>query len=327
MRRELVGDGTGMSSEVARLYLTYEGRSGDAPETLIAKFLPRNEMNRKSAIAFNLPEREVRYALELDPLTDAVTPRTFACLLQPNQFLLLMEDLGDYRVGSQVEGATLAETELAIDELAKLHSAFWNRVDSLDWVPGIADSYHADALCGGCRSVGWDNMVKNFDVPSSVQRYRDRFLAAIPELQAQRMAEPVTLVHGDFRMENVMFGESPGQHPIVVFDWQGPLKARGMFDVSLFLTQSTKVEVRRAHEKALLERYLDGLHAGGVRGIDWDFIWNDYVRCTLYDWVYTAVVAGTLDTSNDTAFRWMAKMIERHAAASDDHDVFQYLPV
>jgi hypothetical protein len=326
VRQERVGDGTGMSSELARLYLTYEGDRGQAPDTVIAKFLPRNEVNRASATAFNLPEREVRYARELDPLTDAVTPRTYACLLQSDRFLLMMEDLGDYRIGSQLEGATLAETELAIDELAKLHSAFWNRVDDFDWVPGIANSYHADVMCDGCRSVGWDNMVQNFEVPEYVRQHRDDFLASIPELQSHRMAPPVTLVHGDFRMENVMYGEKPGHHPIVVFDWQGPLKARGMFDVSLFLTQSTRTEVRRSHEKALLERYLERLKSGGVTDVDWNFIWEDYLRCTLYDWLYTAVVAGTLDTSNEIARGWMTKMIERHAAASEDHDVFQFLP-
>ena len=140
------------------------------------------------------------------------------------------------------------------------------------------------------------------------------------------MREPLTLVHGDFRMENLMYGREPNHHEIVVIDWQGPLKARGMFDVSLFLGQSTKTEVRREHERALLERYLEGLKAGGVADVDWDFIWEDYQRCMLYNWIYTAVVAGTLDVSNEVAKRWMTKMVDRHAAASDDLDVFRFLP-
>ena len=322
---EMVGDGTGMSSELARLRLGYSGDRGESPDTVIAKFLPNNETNRASALAFHLPEREVRYCAELDPLTDAVTPRTFCCLFDGQGFLIVMEDLADYEVGSQVEGATLHQTELAIDELAKLHSAFWNRVADLNWVPGIANSYHADALAGGAR-IGWPNMEERFEVPDTVTRHRDRFLASIPLLQAERMAAPVTLVHGDYRMENLMYGSGPGQHEIVVIDWQGPLIARGMFDVSLFLGQSTKTEVRREHERSLLDRYLAGLKAGGVTGIDRDFIWDDYQRCMLYNWIYTSVVAGTLDTSSETARRWMTKMIERHAAASEDLDVFRFLP-
>ena len=321
----MVGQGTGLSSELARLRLSYAGDRGHAPDTVIAKFLPNNPINRASALAFHLPEREVRYCAELDALTDAVTPRTYHCQFDGKYFLIVMEDLGDYEVGSQVEGANLRQTELAIDELAKLHSAFWNKVDGLDWVPDIVYSYHADALAGGAV-IGWPNMEQTFNVPESVSQYREQFLAAIPALQAGRMAAPITLVHGDFRMENLMYGRESGQHEVVVIDWQGPLKARGMFDVSLFLGQSTKIGVRREHERALLKRYLEGLISRGVTGIDWHFIWEDYRRCMLYNWIYTSVVAGTLDTSNEVAQAWMSKMISRHAAASEDLQVFQLLP-
>ncbi len=323
--QQLIGDGTGMSSELAMLGLTYSGDQGEAPDRLVAKFLPTNEINRASALAFNLPEREVRYAAELDPQTDAITPKTYCALFDGHRFLILMEDLSDYQVGNQEVGATLKQTELAIDELAKLHSAFWNRMDGIDWVPGIADSYHADALAGASR-MGWENMIERFELPDAVTRYMEPFLASVRALQAERMQAPITLVHGDFRMENLFFGQSPEQHPIIVFDWQGPLKARGMFDVSLFLGQSTTTEVRRAHERSLLERYLEGLQAGGVTDVDMDMLWEDYRRCMLYDWLYTAVVSGTLDIHNDAARRWMTQMVNRHAAASEDLEVFQFLP-
>lgn len=320
-----VGDGTGMMADLSRLSLGYDGDQGSAPNTLIAKFASANETNRGVAMSFHLPERETRYAAELDPQTEAVTPRTYCSILEGDRFLIMMEDLTDYDVGSQVEGATLRQTELAIDELAKLHSAFWCKVDDLAWVPGIANSYHADNMRNGAIA-GWDNMVELFHVPDQINQYRDRFLDAIPALQGERMAAPLTLVHGDFRMENLLYGNQVDHHEVVVLDWQGPLLARGMFDVALFLGQSTKVEVRQQSERELLERYLEGLLSRGVTGVDMDFLWDDYLRCTLYDWVYTAVVAGTLDASNETAFRWMAKMVERQVAASEDLEVFGYLP-
>ncbi|MCR9277716.1 MAG: ecdysteroid 22-kinase family protein [Pseudomonadaceae bacterium] len=321
---ELVGEGTGMSSELARLRLTYEGDRGEAPDTVVCKFLPNNETNRISATAFHLPEREVRYCAELDPLTDAVTPKTYCNLFDGEGFLIVMEDLAAYEVGSQVDGATLRQTELAIDELAKLHSSFWNKVSDLDWVPGIANSYHSEALASAL-TIGWPNMEARFEVPDFVSEHRERFQRAIPTLQQERMSAPITLVHGDFRMENLMYGHEPWQHDVVVFDWQGPLKARGMFDVSLFLGQSTKIEVRREHERSILVRYLEGLKAGGVNEVGWDFIWEDYQRCMLYNWIYTAVVAGTLDVSNEISKAWMTKMVSRHAAASEDLDVFRFL--
>ena len=75
--------------------------------------------------------------------------------------MLLLEDLGDYEVGDQIIGATLAQTEIAIDELSKLHAAFWNKVDDIEWIPHVSNSYHATNLRNFAVS-GWDNMLSVF---------------------------------------------------------------------------------------------------------------------------------------------------------------------
>ena len=238
-----------------------------------------------------------------------------------------MEDLRDYTVGSQVEGATLRQSELALDELARLHAPFQTNVEALDWIPSIAHSYHADNMLALTRS-GFDTMCEKFGdvVTDSLRRRRDRFLDAIPALQEYMASTPVTLCHGDYRMENLLYGNRPGHHPVVVLDWQGPLQARGMNDVALFLTQSATEEVRREHERDLLERYIEGLRKHGAESPGFDDVWEDYRHTTLYNWVYIAVVAGTLDVSNAAAFAWISRSLARHSAASDDLDVFELLP-
>ncbi len=327
LKREQVGDGTGMMAEISKLVLTYEGNAGEAPATVIAKYSSQNETNREIANQYNLPERETRYIAELDRLTEARTPRAYCSLLQGNKFLILMEDMTDYEVGSQVKGADLRQSELAIDELAKLHSAFWEKVDDLDWVPHIANSYHADNM-KNLADIGFDAVLEKFAdfVPASFRDFKQDYLSAIRNLQAYMDSAPVTLVHGDYRMENLLYGCKPGHDPVAIIDWQGPLIARGMNDVALFLAQSTKTEVRREHERALLQRYLDGLAAGGVKGLSFDALWESYRHAVLYSWVYVSVVAGTLDSSNATAFAWMSQMVARQAAAMLDLDVLSLLP-
>ena len=324
--RSPLGEGTGMMADIAKLELSYEGDSEGLPRCVIAKYASENPTNRQVAMLYNLYERETRFSDELDPLTEARCPEFYFTGLENENFVILMEDMTDYEVGSQSVGATLAQTELAIDELAKLHASFWERVDHLEWVPGIAESYHADNM-NNLANSGWDTMVETFGdfIPEHIRAQRDRFLAAIPALQAERMSAPITLCHGDFRMENLLYGIQPEHHPVAVIDWQGPLKARGMFDVALFLGQSTKVEVRQSQEKQILERYLDGLVKRGVSALSFDDLWADYQSCMLYDWVYTAVVAGSLDTTNEVAFAWMSQMVARQVAASDDLDLFGLL--
>jgi aminoglycoside/choline kinase family phosphotransferase len=325
--QSVVGEGTGMMAEIARLDLAYGESGSNAPSSVIAKFSSQNPTNREVALLYNLYERESRYFAELDPLTQARCPEVYFTALDGENLIILMEDMGDYEVGDQTIGATLEQTELAIDELAKLHAAFWEKVDALEWVPGIANSYHADNMRNLATS-GWDPMVEIFGdfIPEHIRGHKDAFIRAIPALQDERMAAPITLSHGDFRMENLLYGVKPEHHPIVIIDWQGPLKSRGMFDVALFLGQSTKTEVRRQHEKDLIGRYTEGLKRNGVPDVTFDAIWDDYLHCMLYDWVYTAVVAGTLDATNEKAFAWMSQMIARQVAASDDLDLFALLP-
>ena len=326
VKRLPVGEGTGMMSELCRLMVAYEGDHREAPGSYIAKYASQNETNRQVALQYNLYERETRYFAELDPLTSARTPKAHLCVRQADRFLLLLEDMTDYAVGSQVEGADLRQTELAIDELARLHSAFENRVAHLDWVPHIAGSYHADNM-RTLGEIGFDGVLEKFGqlVPEHIAQAKTRFQAAVPRLQAFMDTPPLTLAHGDYRMENLLYGTAPEHAPVVIIDWQGPLLARGLNDVALFLGQSTRTEVRRAHEHDLLARYLAGLHAGGVAGPPPDALWKDYRVSVLYNWLYAIVVAGTLDSSHEKAYAWMAEMLKRQVAAMHDLAVLDLL--
>ncbi len=327
IRTAPIGEGTGMMAELTRLTVTYEGDPGDAPPSFIAKYASQNETNRRIALSYNLYERETRFVSELGPETGVRIPRVYYSGCDEDRFLILMEDMTDYKVGSQVAGATLRQTKLAIGELAKLHSAFWNRVDELDWVPHIADSYHADNM-KALAVEGFDAVMERFGqfVPDHLPGRRETFLEAITVLQRQMDTPPITLCHGDFRMENLLYGYRPGHHPVVTLDWQGPLRGRGMNDVALFLGQSSRTEVRRQHERSLLDQYVAGLESGGVTGLTREAVWRDYRESILYNWVYVSVVAGTLDTSNEKAYAWMSQMVARQSKASDDLKVFELLP-
>ena len=75
----------------------------------------------------------------------------------------------------------------------------------------------------------------------------------------------------------------------------------------------------------MVSSYLEGLKAEGVNLGDEDAAWLAYRRAILYNWVYAAVVAGTLDASNERAFAWMQQMVNRQLAASFDLDIFDLL--
>ncbi len=322
LRRQPIGEGVGMMSDLARLIPTYAGDAQGAPASLVAKFPAQNENNREVAIKYNTYAREVRYYAELDPICAANGPRIHLSTIDSdNNFVIVMEDLANYRMGDQIVGATLQETEICIDELASLHASFWDKVDDITWLPDIADSQHAANMRIGAE-LGWDSMLKSFGalVPDSINARRTAIAQAIGPLQRYLDTPPITLVHGDFRMDNLFFGQAAGQHPLVILDWQGPLRGRGIQDVAQLLVQSTQTDVRRAHQRDFIQRYVDALAAHGVRDYDFDTAWKDYRHAVLNSWAYVVVVSGTLDAANERGFAWMSKMVARNAAAIEELD-------
>ncbi len=320
--RQQVGEGVGMMSELSRLVLTYRGDDADdLPTSFIAKYPSQNPTNRDVAMSFNLYEREVRYFTELEPHTSAVSPIAYIARLEGSNFLLLLEDLGHYRTGNQIEGADQQDTAAGISELAKLHGAFWGKVDHIDWVPHVSHSYHADNM-QALTKVGWPAMADIFSefLSDRVLAMQNSFMEQLPALQSAMDVAPVTLLHGDYRMENFLFGTQPGDHALAIIDWQGPLLGKGMVDVALLLGQSTKTDVRRATEAQMLRQYVDQLQGLGVEYAMADAE-RDYRLALLYSWSYVAVVSGTLDASNERAFAWMSQMIARQVAATEDHNL------
>ncbi len=323
---EPMGEGVGMMSNMAIIHLTWpEGT--DLPSSLVIKIAAENDTNRAVSQQFNLYLKEVSYYRDLAPRTSARSPKVYSSNIDEDQnFFLLMENVSDYRMGSQVAGATLEECELCIDFLAKLHASFWNDIEDVEWLPHMSGSENASNMAMGCE-VGWTQLLEFFGefVPDSINEQRDNYVAKISKLQELLDQPPRTLIHGDFRMDNMLFGQNPDHEPLMVVDFQGPLKGNGIHDIAYLLSHSAQTEVRREHEKALLQRYIEGLNAAGVTNYDFDTAWRDYRIGVLYAWTVAVVIAGTMDPANDRGFAWMSKMVERNGIAINDLDCLELL--
>ena len=190
----------------------------------------------------------------------------------------------------------------------------------------MSGSDNAKNMALGCEA-GWPQLQEIFGkfVPDNIEAKRKRYLEAIPSLQKQLDQHPKTLIHGDFRMDNMLFGQAPEHDSLLVVDLQGPLKGNGIHDVGYLLSHSAKTEVRREHERNLIERYSSGLINAGVKDYSFEKAWNDYRTGVLYSWTVAVVIAGTMDPANDRGFAWMSKMVERNGTAINDLDCLSLL--
>ena len=322
--RRPIGVGVGMLGLIEVITPTYSGDAGNAPKSVVVKYPTEVEGNLAVATTFNVYEREVRFCQLLGPKAGLRLPKLyFAHTTSASSFIMVMEDLSGYALGDQVEGCSVKQAEMSIIEMAKLHAAFWEKVDSDDFkfVPYHFPTVHSDAMLQGAIA-GWDAMVAVFgDVISpELKSNKDKFLTTVPKMQEWIVSHPHTLVHGDWRMDNLMFGVEPDHAPMAVLDWQGTLRSKGVQDLAYLLSHNMDVTERRDNERALVAMWHSELLKNGVKNYTAEQAWDEYRRAVLYLWVYATVIAGTLDPSNERGKAFMTAMVTRSSTAIGDLD-------
>ena len=128
--------------------------------------------------------------------------------------------------------------------------------------------------------------------------------------------------HGDYRLDNLLFGQTEASRPCVV-DWQTVSLGAGLSDVSYFCGAGLQPEDRRA-ERVLVEEYHRQLVALGVEGYDWDQAWEDYRRYA-FAGLLMAVGASMLVERTDRGDDMFMAMADRHASHALDLDSLELL--
>lgn len=266
--------GTGQVGDSVRF--TLEFGSGEPPLTLAGKFAAADPTSRGTAAMLGLYAREVQFYRDLAPHLGVRTPRIHAAEIAPDgaSFILLFEDLGPARGGNQIAGCDLADARAGIIQAAALHGPSWHNpaMLDLDWLqPSEAAAEQVKALYPQAQAVFRERYA---DVLEPEYMALCEELAEITAATTAR-TEKISLIHGDFRLDNLLFDIKGGAEAIAVLDWQTVGVGNGLRDVGYFLGCGIGDNLRRAHERELLELYCAEMTARGVP-LTIDAIWRDY---------------------------------------------------
>jgi len=291
-------EGAGVMAWVTRLLLQ---AGPDNPSSIIAKFPSPAEVNREVAAVYNMYGREVQYYQEVNSRVELRAPDCYYAAIDPasQDFVLLLEDLGEMQIGDQVAGCSLAQAKSVISTLAKFHADTWEVKE----FPGVV-SHNNEAQREGMKAgyaVGWPVVLEQFGdaIPEQVRPLAARMPQAVEQVLARMCQTPVCLSHADVRLDNIFFGATPnaqGDYPIALVDWQSVCTSAPEHDVAYFITQSLSPEVRAAED--LVAYYHAQLTAGGAN--------YSLAQCrerfkvsALYLLCYAVVISGTLDLGNE----------------------------
>jgi Ecdysteroid kinase-like family len=139
-------------------------------------------------------------------------------------------------------------------------------------------------------------------------------------------SRPLTLAHGDYRLDNMFFSRAGSDRPVIVCDWQSPSRSWAAYDLAYFLAGSLEPADRAKHEWNLAREYHERLLARGVTGYSWEMLREDYLACLGVMMGIFVINGATLPTTNDRAIQVFDKMIGRFVAAIDDLNVLDHLP-
>jgi aminoglycoside phosphotransferase (APT) family kinase protein len=310
---------SGRLALTARFELSWADERLRGPASLIGKFPADVPRSRETGQATDAYATEVAFYRRIAPTAPVTVPRCHFAASDPadGRFALILEDVRPAVAVDQVSGATPDQVAAALAELARLHAAYWACEDraSLSWVPARAAPRNARRLAASYRLLH-GRFLERF-----AGRLSDRAVSAIERFDAvirrwpSCVGPPHTLLHGDYRTENLLFGLD-GTAAVTVLDWQSLGIGPGTSDAAYLIGGSLPEASRREHEAGLLRVYLDGLAAGGVRADEGEQ--RAAYRAGALAGLHMTVVSAMLVDSSPASEELFVVMAERHAAHADD---------
>jgi hypothetical protein len=319
---EQIGAGIGVSSALYRVRC----RGGSCPETVVVKLPALAEEAVFTSTVLRMYLREAAFFSELAGQAPLRVPACHHAVIDPesSQFVLVMEDLGGLRVVDQVKGMQIADAERAVDGLAAWHATWWGQAADLaerGITVSLGDPIYK-AVLPMVFAEGWDKLHAELTIPESIDAVGPRWTDAMPRLLDELAAEPTTMIHGDWRADNLLF-EDDGA--VAALDFQLIGTGRGPYDLAYFTTQSLDRSDASAHERALFDRWVDGVQAAGVPAADVASAWDDYRKAALFCLVYPVVAWRGMDAGDPRQVDLATTMLDRFDRAVAELDLSDLL--
>lgn len=329
LKCEPIGEGVGLMAEILRCELTC-GEDGGPSESVIVKLPSERPRNRTLGRRWRMYRREFSFYRHLA----SGSPLRAPALLygdfdaRTHRFVLVLEDLRGMTAADQVRGATPEQARRAVREVAGLHGKYWDRLAPLA-AAGL-DEMSAPRIWLALQILYLLSLPRSRPRlaewwPDDVRELAEEYGFRLADHLGQLAAEPLTFVHGDYRLDNMFFGDGE-RDGFAVVDWQNSAVAPGLYDVAYFLAGSVSPEVRHAVEEDALREYHDIVCRLGARDFPFERCWRLYRETLLGCLVLPVLATGQLQDPAERQLRLEDAIAERTAAALRDRDAAACLP-
>jgi Ecdysteroid kinase-like family len=348
---KVIGEGAGFMGDVVQLKLTLSSADAASPSSMILK-IPTASRNRQVGQSMGIYEREIRFYKELQHHMNVRTPVFYYGAMDqtpdPAQglaiirflnrmpgwlswivfrllnwlgsrkalgFVLLIEDLGYLRVGDQVAGCSVEDAKKVLRAMANLQARFWQNqvLEKFAWIIPF------ELIIKFSQVVYLQTLPKYVAANGAQLSQRDRQLLDWLKLNGVALMtklsqRPYTLLHGDFRLDNLFFDDENDE--IVLMDWQSPLLGPAALDFSYFLSAAIAADVSSEETDQLIDYYRLQLAGNGI-GISRDQMRWDYeagmlaVLLRVIPAEYQNILDLGDDRGHDLAITWIERIFDK----------------
>ena len=314
-----VAVGTGQMCDSYRLTLDWADGTAVGPASVIAKCPSHDPASRHIAALTGTYVKEVGWYRELAAHAAVAAPQCFHAQIAADdvEFILILSDLAPARQGDQLAGVGMAALAPCIIEAARLHAMLWDSplLDAIGWLrrdnsdlvralfpqlyAGFRDRY-AGRLAPQILAVG----------AGLVERL-DRWLTRKPAAR--------TIVHGDLRIDNILF--APDGTRCWLVDWQTLGIGSGAGDLA-YLVGTSIADPAQRDDRAAFDMWIAALRSEGVAS-DAATLWTDYRIGALGGYFMAVFASMNVERTvrGDEMFAVMAERPARQAMALGSLDL------
>lgn len=313
-----IGDG------LVGLNLRAELTSDDpaVPGSVVVKLPSDDATSRATGMALRNYEREVKFYLQVADTIDIRLPHCHHGEWDETtgDFVLVLEDMAPAQQGNQVTGCTPEMALAAVDELAKLHAPRWDdpTLDELDWLGRRTSTEDVNGVVGL-----WAIFLPGFLAAYTAHldgpqlELLDAFGPQLEPWMGERTG-PKAVTHGDYRLDNLLFGDGTSAPTVTAVDWQTPGHGPPVADLAYFCGAGLLPQERRTHDQVLVDTYASSLARRGV-DVDRAWLWEQYRR-EAFGGVVMAVIASQVVGESERSEAMFAAMATRHLQHALDLD-------
>ncbi len=311
--------GTGQVGDSYRVALDWAPSSIRAsnplPTSLIAKCPAGDATSRETARNMHLYEIETQFYMRFGGSCGARAPEAYLSTYDAGSGdgVLLLEDMAPAQQIAQMDGCSLEQLRLALNEAALLHQSHWGHatLQQQNWLTYSQEDERRDFLAALVPAIypEWRARYEG-RLPSDILDMGEALVArfdAYMQPANRAWEEPVVLSHGDFRLDNMLFTDTQGR--VVILDWQTVSAGAPMNDIAYCLSTSLADPAVRAREEEALVAHYHAQLGAKADGYALEQAWQDYRRAAFSGFIMALVSAMLVERTprGDEMFATMAE--------------------